>query len=97
MADRLRGRRAVEQRERRMHSTGWLCERCKGIGRWEGKGLGRITIAKAVNHIVPLAHGGSDDDDNTENLCPECDRYVTAQQFGHRYKQPIGADGWPTS
>lgn len=97
MAERLRGRAAVKQRQRRMDRTGWLCERCKGIGRWKGKGLGRARPAKVVNHIIPLAHGGSDDDDNTENLCAECDRFVTAQQFGQRYKQPIGVDGWPTT
>ena len=48
-----------------------------------------------VNHIVPLIHGGSDQDDNTENLCGQCDKIVTAQQFGHRIKQRIGEDGFP--
>ena len=53
------------------------------------------TEAKVVNHIIPLAHGGSDDDDNTENLCGSCDKAVTAEQFGHRQRVEIGADGWP--
>lgn len=93
---RLRGRRAVEQRKRRLERTHRLCERCKGLGRWAGKGLNRTTVAKVVNHIVPLAHGGSDDDSNTENLCRPCDLIVTAEQFGHRPpRQEIGADGWP--
>lgn len=43
----------------------------------------RAVEATVVNHIVPLAHGGSDRDDNTENLCREHDLEVTARQFGH--------------
>ena len=54
-----------------------------------------MTVATVVNHIIPLAHGGSDDDDNTENLCRPCDLEVTAEQFGHKRKQTIGVDGWP--
>lgn len=58
----------------------------------------RVTPATVVNHIIPLAHGGTDDDENTENLCRPCDLIVTAEQFGHRApKQQIGLDGWPLS
>lgn len=31
-----------------------------------------------MDHIVPLAFGGSDDDENTQNLCDECDAYKSA-------------------
>ena len=96
MTERLRGRAAVEQRKRRLQRTNGLCERCEGRGRWAGNGLGRITAASVVNHIVPLIHGGSDEDDNTENLCGPCDKIVTAQQFGFKVKVAIGTDGWPT-
>lgn len=92
---RLRGRAGQAQRKRRLQRTNGLCERCLGIGRWKGKGTGRVTPAKVVNHIVPLSHGGSDDDENTENLCRDCDKLVTAEQFGHRYKPAIGVDGRP--
>ena len=59
-----------------------------------------VTLATVVNHNVPLAHGGEDVDDNTENLCDRHDAIVTAAQFGKA--QPvrakgIGADGRPTS
>jgi len=54
-----------------------------------------VTVATVVNHIIPLAHGGSDEDENTENLCAECDKVVTAEQFGHKRKAVIGSDGWP--
>ena len=93
--DRLRGRAGVAQRKTRLERTKGLCERCAGIGRWVGRTPKRTTAATVVNHIIPLVHGGSDDDANTENLCRPCDIIVTAEQFGQRIVQPIGNDGWP--
>lgn len=84
---RLRGRKAVEQRKRRLKRTNGLCERCLP---------NRVTAATVVDHIKPLAHGGSDDDSNTRNLCGPCHAEVTAEQFGLKApKKQIGADGWP--
>jgi 5-methylcytosine-specific restriction protein A len=40
------------------------------------KGIDRP--AKIVDHKQPLAFGGSDDDENTQNLCADCDAYKTA-------------------
>lgn len=95
MTERLRGRAAVAQRKRRLQRTNGLCERCLGLNRWQGKGIGRVSVATVVNHIIPLVHGGSDEDGDTENLCRDCDLIVTAEQFGYKQKQAIGADGWP--
>jgi 5-methylcytosine-specific restriction protein A len=95
LPERLRGRRGIAQRKRRLNRTNGLCERCLGEGRWTKLGFTRVSIATVVNHIIPLILGGSDDDDNTENLCADCDRIVTAEQFGHKLKQKIGRDGWP--
>jgi 5-methylcytosine-specific restriction endonuclease McrA len=93
---RQRGRKAVETRRRRLERTHRLCERCACTGRWTHLKSKRVSIATVVNHIIPLAHGGSDDDENTENLCRPCDLIVTADQFGYKApKQQIGADGWP--
>lgn len=87
MVERLRGRAAVEQRKRRLRRTHGLCEMCLPD---------KVTLATVVNHKIPLAHGGSDDDENTENLCKQHDLEVTAKQFGYKKpKQAIGADGWP--
>jgi 5-methylcytosine-specific restriction protein A len=61
---------------------------------------GLTTLATIVNHIIPLAHGGEDTDENTENLCAKHDEIVTAQQFnrGKPVKgRGIGRDGRPTS
>lgn len=84
---RMRGRKAVEVRKRRLLRTNYLCEWCKAKG--------RLTIATVVDHTIPLAHGGPDTDENTRNLCDDCNEEATAQQFGHKRKVQIGVDGWP--
>jgi 5-methylcytosine-specific restriction enzyme A len=85
--ERKRGRAAVELRRRRLDRTNGLCEMCLP---------NRATLATVVDHIIPLAHGGSDDDGNTRNLCRAHDLEATAKQFGQKApKQTIGADGWP--
>jgi 5-methylcytosine-specific restriction protein A len=88
MVDRLRGRAGVAQRDRRLKRTDYLCEDCIAEG--------KTTLATTVDHTTPLAHGGSDEDINTRNLCDAHNRKRTAEQFGHRIKQEIGPDGWPT-
>lgn len=43
----------------------------------------RQNIAKkatSVDHIIPKAHGGTDDDSNLESLCWECHRAKTARE-----------------
>jgi 5-methylcytosine-specific restriction protein A len=52
---------------------------------------GRTELATIVNHKIPLARGGEDTDQNTENLCDRHDELVTAQQFGKA--EPIEARG----
>jgi 5-methylcytosine-specific restriction enzyme A len=88
--ERLRGRAGMAQRQRRLDRTNGLCERCLDEG--------RVRLATVVNHKTPLAHGGSDTDDNTENLCRPCDVIVTAEQFEHSVdpRRGVGRDGRPT-
>jgi 5-methylcytosine-specific restriction protein A len=74
-------------RKRRLASTDGLCEHCLAND--------RVTIATVVNHKIPLARGGLDVDENTENLCTPCDEIATAKQFGLRHRSEIGEDGWP--
>lgn len=83
LVERLRGRAGQRQRARRLERTGGLCERCDAAG--------RTVLATVVDHIQPLALGGSDEDGNTRNLCDGCHAEVTAQQFGHR--EPIKGRG----
>lgn len=90
--DRIRGTTGQKLRQRRLARTNGLCEHCLTEG--------VTTLATVVNHKLPLAHGGLDVDENTENLCGRHDAIVTAAQFGKA--QPvkakgIGRDGRPTS
>lgn len=86
IAERARGRKAVEQRKRRLMAEP-LCRICMSKG--------KITASTVPDHIVPLALGGSDTDDNIRCLCADCHRDVTAEQFGYRKRVQIGNDGWP--
>lgn len=75
---RLRGRAGQAQRDRRLERTGRLCEDCMAAG--------RVSVATAVDHIIPLAHGGPDTDDNTRNLCDQCHRKRTAARCCLRWR-----------
>ena len=70
---RLRGRAGKRQRQRRLDRTDELCQMCRDAGRAE--------LATVVDHIRPLALGGSDEDENTRNLCEAHHLEVTAEQF----------------
>lgn len=60
---RIRGRKGVELRRRRLANEP-LCRHCIE------KGL--TTAAIEVDHIIPLAFGGTDTDDNVQCLCEDC-------------------------
>lgn len=85
---RIRGRRGVELRKRRLRNEP-LCRICKAEG--------KVTLATVPDHIVPLAKGGTDTDDNIRCLCAEHHDQVTREEFGHRRKVEIGTDGWPVA
>lgn len=86
MAERLRGRAGMEQRQRRLNNEP-LCRDCADKG--------MIEPATVPDHIVPLSKGGSDDDSNIRCLCTPCHLKRTAEQFGHKTTLAIGEDGWP--
>lgn len=88
MAERLRGRRGVEQRKRRLKNEP-LCRDCKSAG--------IVRLATVPDHIVPLAKGGTDTDDNIRCLCADCHKVRTAEEFGQRQTQAVDDDGWPLS
>jgi 5-methylcytosine-specific restriction protein A len=79
-------------RQRRLARSNGLCEMCSDEG--------LVTLATVVNHKLPLAQGGEDVDENTENLCDRHDAIVTAKQFNRAEPiegKGIGRDGRPTS
>ena len=47
-----------------------LCEQCRQEG--------RLTPAQEVHHILPLANGGTHDDNNLLALCKSCHSSITA-------------------
>lgn len=61
-------------RDRIMRRDGGVC-RCA-----ECKQLGRIREAHEVDHIVPKAQGGTDDDDNLQAINRECHKAKTARE-----------------
>ena len=58
-------------------------------------GVNRATGGLKAVKIVPLAHGGSDEDSNIRCLCAECHAKRTAEQFGKRRTVAVGPGGWP--
>jgi 5-methylcytosine-specific restriction protein A len=89
MGERIRGRLGVALRRQRLANEP-ICRDCKD------QGVKPPRLAVVPDHIQPLALGGEDADDNIRCLCAEHHRDRTAEQFGHRPKPRIGADGWPT-
>lgn len=83
---RIKGRRGVAIRKARLARQP-LCEDCTV------KGL--TVIATEVDHIIPLARGGKDTDDNVRSLCRAHHEARTREQFGFKEKSRIGVDGWP--
>jgi 5-methylcytosine-specific restriction protein A len=74
-------RRHIMQRDKH------LCQPCKRAS--------MITPAQQVDHIIPKAKGGTDDEDNLQAICKTCHEGKTIQDSGGRPKVQIGADGWP--
>lgn len=83
---RIQGRAGVALRTRRL-ALEPLCRDCADQG--------KVTEAVTPDHIVPLALGGTDTDDNIRCLCQPCHAKRTAEQFGHKAKRETGPDGWP--
>ena len=83
---RIQGRAGQKLRKARLAREP-LCRDCKA------KGI--TTLATTPDHIIPLAKGGKDTDDNIRCLCAPCHAVRTAEEFGHRIRRKIGPDGWP--
>lgn len=69
--ERVRGRKGVRQRHDylRQHP---LCRPCEAQG--------YVTAAQEVDHVIPLAFGGTDDDANKQPICSACHREKTARE-----------------
>lgn len=47
---------------------------------------GRVQAAAEVDHVIPLADGGADDDSNMQSLCRDCHAAKTAAEAAARAK-----------
>ena len=54
-----------------------------------GLRAGRVEASTAVDHIVPLSEGGTDDRSNLQGICEDC------HKIKHGGMPRIGMDGWP--
>lgn len=55
-----------------LHRDGYLCQPCRREH--------AVTEATVVDHIVPLAEGGTDDPGNLQSICADHDREKTKQE-----------------
>lgn len=78
-ATRRRYGRAWKRIRDRYISTHPLCEECFKRG--------KLTEAEEVHHILPLAHGGTHNEDNLMALCKPCHSRITAE-MGDRWHGP---------
>jgi 5-methylcytosine-specific restriction protein A len=76
----------IRERVLRLSPICYLCE-----------AKGQLTIAKEVDHIVPLIKGGTDDEAHLRGVCIDCHQEKTRQDMGWKDKPDIGIDGWPLS
>jgi 5-methylcytosine-specific restriction protein A len=56
---------------------------------------GRVHVGNQVDHRIPKAKGGTDDDDNLQAINGDCHKAKTALENGAKPVVQIGTDGWP--
>jgi 5-methylcytosine-specific restriction endonuclease McrA len=83
-AHRLRGRKGVARRARWLEANP-LCCMCQTEG--------RVTLGVIVDHRIPLAKGGADDESNLQTLCKRHDDIKFAIDQGHQPKTRLDANG----
>ncbi|ARP89813.1 hypothetical protein CAL14_05515 [Bordetella genomosp. 9] len=78
-------------RDQIMKRDGYMCqcENCKGVK----------LVAHEVDHIIPVAKGGTDHPDNLRAMNRDCHAEKTKREAnqGYRPKVAIGTDGWPSA
>lgn len=92
-----------ESRHKRGYGSSWdklrlyILYRDKGICQCPDcmGGEKRLTPATEVDHIIPKAQGGTDDESNLRAVNTDCHKKLTALQKGYKPRPVIGLDGWP--
>jgi 5-methylcytosine-specific restriction enzyme A len=76
VVNRDRGGAYRRNRATVLERDGYLCIECAKHG--------KVTMAKEVDHVVPLHLGGKDEGDNMQSLCRACHATKTAREAGQR-------------
>lgn len=76
----LTGRPWRRLREQVLQRDKYLCQVCLS--------LDRLTEAQEVDHILPLAKGGTDKPDNLQSICTPCHKAKTANEGGKASTHP---------
>lgn len=64
-----------------------LCQPCRRAG--------AVKQGTEVDHVVPRAKGGSEDDDNLQTICSDCHKAKTLTDEGRSLRPTVAADGVP--
>ena len=81
------GRPWRRKRDRILKRDHYLCQPCKR--------LGKVKQGNQVDHIIPLAKDGTDDDKNLQTICGPCHEAKTLRDMGIKPIVGCDADGWP--
>lgn len=66
---RIRGRKSQDRRKRIAERDGFVCQMC-----------GMVTAVGIADHIIPLAFGGEDTEENMQWTCMKCSAMKTKQE-----------------
>lgn len=73
-----------------------IVDKVKARDQYQCQQCQRLTIDGEVDHITPIAKGGTDNLENLQWLCrAPCHRDKTITEAGGKIRQEIGVDGWP--
>ena len=73
------GRPWRRKREGVLKRDAYLCQPCKR--------LDRITLATEVDHVIPQAEGGSEDETNLQAICTDCHKAKTQAEAARGVKR----------
>jgi 5-methylcytosine-specific restriction protein A len=62
------------------------CDECKSTG--------RLKVATEVDHVIPKAKGGTDDESNLVAINRECHKRKSLRDQGKNVKRRTGPDGY---
>lgn len=67
---------------------GYVCQPCKRAD--------RVTLATEVDHVIPQAEGGTDQDTNLQAICEACHKTKTAAETARGVGRKSGRSGSDT-